>query len=208
MFLTISMLWQWQNKQHFFFGQILNPQATFLKWHSNIVTADFVLLFHCWFGMSYWQLKSIHGDWVMTTRISEQPGTDHLLKAGDDEEQPANVPLWYCKICQGILSTAKTMAVGWLWRILFFWRILFCNIFFSGCPKLSGHGQWNPSLCCRASIRAADQFTPLGGCTFSAQIRSAFHTFCIFCEQVTTKPKKLLQPITMHKSQNSWPPGG
>lgn len=109
MFLTISMFWQWQNKQHFFFSrQILNPQAAFLKWHSNIVTADFVLLFHCWFGMSYWQMKSIHGDWVMRTRISEQPGTDHLLKADDHEEQPANVLLWYCKIGQGISFVAKT----------------------------------------------------------------------------------------------------
>lgn len=113
MFLTISMFWQWQNKQFFFFRQILNPQATFLKWHSNIVTADFVLLFHCWFGMSYWQLKSIHGNWVTRTRISEQLGTDHLLKASDDEEQPANVLLWYCQICWGILFIAKTNG-SWL----------------------------------------------------------------------------------------------
>lgn len=88
MFLTISMFWQWQNKQHFFFSrQILNPQATFLKLHPNIVAADFVLLFRCWFGMSYWQLKSIHGDGVMRTRISAQPDTDHHLRADDYKEQ-------------------------------------------------------------------------------------------------------------------------
>lgn len=95
------------------------------------------------------------------------------------------------------------------WRLADFEEsILFCKILFSRCPKLSACGQWNPSLCCRVSTRTADQFTPLGVCRFSAQIRSAFDTFCIFCEQVTTKPEKLLWPITMHKSQNSWSPGG
>lgn len=135
MFLTISMFWQWQNKQHFFWGQILNPQATFLKWHSNIVTADFVLLFHCWFGMSYWQLKSVHGDWVMTTRISEQPGTDHLLKAGDDEEQPANVPLWYCKICRGILPAAKTNGSWLTLKNFIFLKNLILQYFLLGVSK-------------------------------------------------------------------------
>lgn len=114
MFLTISMFWQWQNKHFFFSRQILNPRATFLKLHPNIVAADFVLLFPCWFGMSYWQLKSIHGDGVMRTRISEQPDTDHYFRADDYEEQPGQFLLWHCKVCEGILPTAKWTAVGWL----------------------------------------------------------------------------------------------
>lgn len=67
--------------------------------------------------MSYWQLKSIHGDQVMRTKISEQPDADHHLRAGDDEEKLGKFLLWYCKISQGILFIAKLMADGWLWRV-------------------------------------------------------------------------------------------
>lgn len=84
----------------------------------------------------------------------------------------------------------KQMAVGWLWRI----HLILQNFVLKVFPKLGACGEWNPSLCCRISTRAADQFSPLGGRTFTAQIRSVFHTFCIFCSRSLQSPRSSYGP--------------
>lgn len=203
MFLTISMLWQWQNKQLLFFSrQFLNPQATFLKWHPNIVTADFVLLFRCRFGMSYWQPKSIHGDRVMRTRISEQPDTDHHLRAGDDESSQAN----FCSDTARFVREYFSFQNKWLLAD-FGESVLFCKIFFSRCPKLLVHRGSEIHSCDVGSAQDLQiSLLLLGAADPLHREVCISSTLCIFCEHVTTKHKKLLWSIITHKPPGSWSP--
>lgn len=203
MFLTISIFWQWQNKQLLFFSkQILNPQATFFKWHPNIVATDFVLLFHCRLGMSYWQLKSIHGDQVMRTRISEQPDNAHHMgwwRQGAGRQISA-------LILQDLSGNTFHCTVNGCWMTL-----LRLSYFARFSPRgvqnfLNARGCRNPFLRCRLTTRPADQFTPFGGCRFTAQTGLHFICSLYLYQQVTTKPKNLLQTIIMHKPPKSWSP--
>lgn len=205
MFLTISMFWQWQNKQHFFFFQAdFKSTGRFFEMafkHCHSRLCSFVSLL-----IRYVLLANEKHPWGLSNEDKDFRAAWHWpsLKGWWSWGAAGQCSALILQDWSGNIFCCKNK-----WLLADFEELIsFCKILFLRCPKLSSHGEWNPSLCCRVSSRVADQFTPLGGCRFSAQIRSAFHTFCIVCEQVTTKPKKLLWPITMCKCQNSWSPGG
>lgn len=185
MFLTISMFWQWQNKQHFFFSrQILNPQATFLKLHPNIVAADFVLLFRCWFGMSYWQLKSIHGDGVMRTRISAQPDTDHHLRAEDYKEQLGQ----FCSDIARFVREYFSLQNEWLLADSLYYFATFSS---QGVQNLISAHTVSEILSCTVGP-AQDLWLSLLLWRAAGSLHTHLHftpSFC-FCKQDATKPKQ------------------
>lgn len=176
MFLTISMFWQWQNKQLFFFFF----QADFKSMgHFFEITSKHCCSRLCSFVsllVRYVLLATEKHPWGWSNEDQDFSPAWHWpsLKGWWLQGAAGPILLWHCKVCQGILLTTKWMAVGWQ-------SVLFCNIFLSRCPKfdLSTHCQRNPFLHCRASTRPVAQFTPLEGCRFTPHT-SAFHPFFLF----------------------------